>query len=179
MEHAKEAASAAEARETENDDILYRARPHLLALFWPLALFAAVAALALFAERHVPGLGLRAGFRGGQAATFETACKGLLFAVAAVFALNALATAVECRTTSYVVTASRVIASSKLLRSTSTTVYLTKVEAVIRDQGPVERLCDVGSATLVGTGGARDTLTNVRNFSAFMGSLEGALQRRG
>ncbi len=176
MEMAKEAADA--AGDKTDDHILYRARPHLLALLWPLLLFAAAAALAIVAERHLSGFGLRVGFRGDQAASFETACRGILAALATVFGLNLLASIVECRTTSYVVTATRVVASSKLIRVTSATTFLAKVEAVIRDQGLIERFCDVGSVTLVGTGGARETLTNVRDFSKFMTALEGAVQRR-
>lgn len=178
MEQAKEAAGAAGETASENDDILYRARPHLLALLWPLALFAAAAALAIVAERHVPGFGPRVGFRGDQAASFETACRVILLAAAAVFGLNLFASIVECLTTAYVVTPARVTASTRLVRVTSATVYLAKVEAVIRDQGPIERLCDVGSVTLVGTGGARETLTNVRDFSRFMTALERAIPAR-
>lgn len=123
------------------------------------------------------GLGVLIGFRADQAASLESACRWLLFATTAVFALNAVAPVIECRTTSYVVTASKVEASSRLVRATISTIYLAKVEAVVRDQGPIERLFDVGSATLIGTGGARDTLTNVRDFSRFMAALECALRR--
>src|SRR5512142_549071 len=104
MEQTKAAAGESESQAAGNEGILYRARPHLLALFWPCALLAAAAALTFYAERHVAGLGLHAGFRGEQAASFEAACRGLLAAVAIVFALNVLATIVECGTTAYVVT---------------------------------------------------------------------------
>ncbi|MEY4744472.1 MAG: Bacterial domain [Candidatus Parcubacteria bacterium] len=169
---------AAETRASENDVTLYRARPHLLALLWPFVLALAVGAAAFAAERHLPGLGARIGFRVDQAASLETVCRWLLLAAAAVFTLNVIAAVAECAATRYVVTPSRVIATTKLLRSTSAVIYLAKIEAVVRDQGPIERVFDAGSVTLISTGGHRDTITNVRGFSRFASELERAIDAR-
>lgn len=178
MEHTKAAGTSA-VKASENDGELYRARPHLLALIAPCVLLAATIILAYVAHRHVPGLGVRLGLRAETTGAFDAACRWFLVIVPGIIGLNVIATAITHGTTTYVVTGDRVIATSGLLRVTGSTTYLAKVESVVRDQGPLERLCDAGTITLVTAGGYRDTLTNVRKFSRCVAALEGALSRRG
>ena len=179
MEQTKTAASAAaEIPRDAHDDVRYRERPHLLSLLAPFILLAASIALAVLADRHLSGLGARLSLRAENAASFDAACGWLLIIVPCIIGLHFLATALECLTTSYAVTDSCVIARSGLLRVTCSTTYLAKVESFVRDQGPIERLFDAGTITLVGTGGGRDTLTNVRGFRRFTAALECAIPTR-
>ena len=175
MEQSKAAVHAADAERTDADGILYRARPHPLALLSPGVALAIAIALAITAWRNVPDIVNAIGFRAEAAASFESACRWFLIIVPTVVGLNLLASVAELLTTTYTVCGSRATARSGLLRITSSTIYLTKVESMVREQGPLERLCDSGSVTLVGTGGGRDTLTNIRGLARFAAALERAV----
>ncbi|HTK04930.1 MAG TPA: PH domain-containing protein [Candidatus Eisenbacteria bacterium] len=175
MEQAKATVAASGAERPDADGILYRARPHPLALLPPGIALAIAIALATLAWRHVPGLVSAVGFRADSAASFESACRWFLIIVPAIVGLNLLASLAELLTTAYTVSGKRATARSGLLRVTDSTVYLDKVESMVREQGPLERLCDSGSVTLVGTGGGRDTLTNVRHLTRFVAALERAI----
>lgn len=161
--------------ERSGDGALYRARPHPLALIPPGVALAIAVALALAAWRSVPALMHLIGMRADAAAPFETAWRWFLIIVPAIVACNLLLSLLELRTTAYAVTETQVTMRSGLLRITSATIYLQKVESMVRDQGPLERLFDTGTITLVGTGGGRDTLTHVRDLSKFVAALERTL----
>ncbi|HTM67907.1 MAG TPA: PH domain-containing protein [Candidatus Binatia bacterium] len=175
MEEAQVAAPAAGPQSSAPEGTLYRARPHALALLPPGIAFAIALALAVAAGHYVPALIGMLGFRPETAAHFASACRWFLIIVPAIVGLNLAASFLELLTTTYAVTDSKATARSGLLRVTTSTVYLAKVESMVRDQGPLERLCDTGTVTLVGTGGGRDTLTHVRQLSRFVAALERSL----
>lgn len=165
----------AAVRQPGETAIPYSERPHPLALLPPGAALAVAIALALAAWRAVPSLTAPLGIRSEAAAPFETVWHWFLIAVPVIVGCNFLLAILELRTTVYAVNGSEATMRTGLIRVTSSTVYLRKVEAMVRDQGPLERLCDCGTVTLVGTGGGRETLSHVRRFSTFIAALERSL----
>ena len=175
MEEVTAAAGSKTVPERSEDGTPYRERPHPLALLPPGVALAIAIALAVAAWRAVPSVMALVGIRPESAPPFETAWRWFLVAVPAIVACNLLLSLVELRTTYYAVQGSEATVRTGLLRVTNATIYLQKVESMVRDQGPLERLCDTGTVTLVGTGGGRDTLTHVRHLSKFIAALEHSL----
>lgn len=173
MEHAAAAGeSAAKIGPSTEDGISYRERPHPLALFWPGIMLAAAVAVAVWANGHLHGAASSLGIRAEAAPAAMTAARWLLVIVPGFFALNLLRTAVECFATRYVVKGSRVTATTTFVATASMTIHLDKVETVTREQGPIERLLDVGTVTFIGTSGGRESLVSVRKFKRFMRKVE-------
>lgn len=173
MEHVAAAGgSAAKIGPSTEHDVSYRERPHPLALFWPGIMLAAAAAVAVWANGHLSGAAGSLGIRADAAPAAMTAARWLLVIVPGLFALTLLRTAVECFATRYVVKGSRVTATTTFVATASMTVHLDKVEKVVREQGPVERLLDVGTVTFVGSSGGRESLVSVRKFNRFISAVE-------
>lgn len=112
--------------------------------------------------------------------TYSASFAGIGIIVAFVFLLSPY---VQYTTSEFAVTNKRVIVKVGLIRRQTLETLLQKIEAVSVDQSIIGRMLNYGTITIIGTGGTRESFTNITDPLAFRRAVQeqtdalGALNR--
>lgn len=98
----------------------------------------------------------------GEHVVYETELHWIIyFSFRALFTLW-LSPLIRRATSEFVITNKRVIVKVGLIRRKSLEMNLQKIESVNVEQGMVARILGYGTVTIVGTGGTRESFTDIR-----------------
>ena len=98
----------------------------------------------------------------GEHVVYETKLHWIIyFSFRAIFTLW-LSPLIRRATSEFVITNKRVIVKVGLIRRKSLEMNLQKIESVNVEQGIMARILGYGTVTIVGTGGTRESFTNIR-----------------
>jgi uncharacterized membrane protein YdbT with pleckstrin-like domain len=98
----------------------------------------------------------------GEHVVYETELHWIIyFSFRALFTLW-LSPLIRRATSEFVITNKRVIVKTGLIRRKSLEMNLQKIESVNVEQGIMARILGYGTVTIVGTGGTRESFTNIR-----------------
>jgi uncharacterized membrane protein YdbT with pleckstrin-like domain len=139
-----------------NEKVLFTARVHPTVFLRPLVPFIAAWLFVFLAV----GLPQDQAISGGAFTGYLLGVGGLLLVLAIVFWLQAL---IMVLTTRFAVTNKRVIARTGLIRRRTLNILLSKIRSVAVRQDILGNLLDLGTVTVVGTGGTREPFQAIRS----------------